>query len=127
MRPSSSTPDSVQFLSDAELLELLGPPRTLNEKTYREHKYVGGVPTPRIRRMQYAHEVRARKAGVEWEIVDLRIAYRKYDGNCGICGQHVPLLRASFDHIVPLSKGGPHKLDNLQPAHFSCNSRKGDR
>jgi 5-methylcytosine-specific restriction endonuclease McrA len=30
-------------------------------------------------------------------------------------------------YIVPLSKGGTHTYDNVQCAHFGCNSRKGNR
>jgi 5-methylcytosine-specific restriction endonuclease McrA len=103
------------------------PPCEDGVAIWREHKYIGGPPTKRIRLMQIQHEVRARKMGVEWHQVDLRDVYRAHDGKCGICGEHVPLLRASFDHIVPLVKGGPHVLSNLQPAHVACNSRKGAR
>jgi 5-methylcytosine-specific restriction endonuclease McrA len=51
---------------------------------------------------------------------------------CGICHDPVdPALRwphlfsASLDHIVPLSKGGPHSRANAQLAHLTCNIRKG--
>ena len=33
----------------------------------------------------------------------------------------------SIDHVVPLSKGGKHKWDNVKLAHRGCNTRKGDR
>jgi 5-methylcytosine-specific restriction endonuclease McrA len=36
-------------------------------------------------------------------------------------------MRASVDHIVPLSLGGPHTLDNAQLAHLRCNAIKGNR
>lgn len=35
-------------------------------------------------------------------------------------------LAMTLDHIIPLSKGGSHTADNLQCAHFMCNSKKGD-
>ncbi|MFJ8016233.1 HNH endonuclease [Streptomyces sp. NPDC096339] len=36
-------------------------------------------------------------------------------------------MSASVDHIVPLSRGGEHSMINVQSAHLSCNSSKGDR
>ncbi|MEU3903309.1 HNH endonuclease [Streptomyces goshikiensis] len=36
-------------------------------------------------------------------------------------------MSASVDHIVPLSRGGQHSMINVQSAHLSCNSSKGDR
>ena len=41
---------------------------------------------------------------------------------CALCGK--PGANTA-DHIVPLMFGGDHSIDNLQPAHQSCNSRKG--
>ncbi|MFI1033776.1 HNH endonuclease [Streptomyces sp. NPDC020951] len=53
---------------------------------------------------------------------------------CHLCGgpldmlARVPDLCAStLDHVRPQSHGGSHKVDNLLPAHFSCNSRRGNR
>lgn len=34
-------------------------------------------------------------------------------------------LDATIDHIVPVSQGGTHTWDNVQLAHFICNSRRG--
>lgn len=36
-------------------------------------------------------------------------------------------MSASVDHVVPLSRGGQHSMINVQSAHLSCNSRKGDK
>ena len=51
---------------------------------------------------------------------------------CGICGLPIDpnaqdKTRRSLDHIVPISKGGAHTLENAQLAHQNCNSRKGNR
>lgn len=35
--------------------------------------------------------------------------------------------RPTIDHIVPVSKGGEHTLDNVQPLCRSCNSQKNDK
>lgn len=43
-----------------------------------------------------------------------------FGNKCAYCGgkfEHI-------DHVIPLSKGGPHCLSNLRPACASCNSSK---
>lgn len=32
----------------------------------------------------------------------------------------------TFDHIIPMSKGGDDYLENYQLAHFACNQLKND-
>jgi 5-methylcytosine-specific restriction endonuclease McrA len=53
---------------------------------------------------------------------------------CGICA--LPVDRSekypepgspSLDHIVPLSKGGPHTRANTRLAHLYCNMVRGNR
>lgn len=53
---------------------------------------------------------------------------------CGICDRPVdPDLEwpahcsATVDHILPVAHGGGDELDNLQLAHFACNSTKQNR
>lgn len=48
---------------------------------------------------------------------------------CGICGTGIPSNKGklTIDHIIPRSKGGSSKLFNLQPAHSTCNRKKGNK
>ena len=46
---------------------------------------------------------------------------------CHICRQTVLPEQASLDHVIPISKGGPHTRDNVKLAHLLCNQRKGNR
>lgn len=47
---------------------------------------------------------------------------------CHICGETIPSLdELHFDHVVPLSKGGLHMLENVRPAHARCNRTKAAR
>jgi 5-methylcytosine-specific restriction endonuclease McrA len=77
--------------------------------------------------MQLNHEVRARKLGLAYDLIDLRTVYAHHKGLCGICHQPVSIDTFTIDHIVPVSRGGPHLFENLQPAHLACNVKKGDQ
>jgi 5-methylcytosine-specific restriction endonuclease McrA len=49
----------------------------------------------------------------------------KYDHRCLKCGRTDRPL--SVDHIIPLSCGGSHRIENLQPLCRNCNSSKGTK
>lgn len=46
---------------------------------------------------------------------------------CYWCGEATPVKQARTDHVIPLVKGGLHKLDNLCVSCFLCNARKSAR
>ena len=46
------------------------------------------------------------------------------DPMCHLCGK---AGADTADHIIPLFQGGTNDLDNLRPAHRTCNSAKGSR
>ena len=68
---------------------------------------------------------KARKRGASVGPVAFAFIKRRDRMICGICGKKVRPQNLSFDHIIPLSKGGPHATWNLQVAHHSCNSARG--
>ena len=77
---------------------------------------------------------RARHYGVAYEYVSPESIFERDGYRCGICGELterdevVPQPNApTMDHIVPMSKGGPHLAVNIQCACFICNCRKGAR
>ena len=45
---------------------------------------------------------------------------------CTYCGETFGPNELEMDHIVPLRRGGPHRLANITPACGSCNSSKKD-
>lgn len=52
----------------------------------------------------------------------------KRDGYwCYLCEQDVAPKDVSYDHVIPLSKGGPHSMDNIRITHWKCNHKKGNR
>lgn len=47
---------------------------------------------------------------------------------CHICGKKIQSRSdLHFDHVIPLSKGGLHVIENVRPAHALCNRRKAAR
>ena len=47
------------------------------------------------------------------------------DTHCKYCNLHIKTYGYHVDHIIPLSKGGLHDLDNLQLICAECNLKKG--
>lgn len=45
---------------------------------------------------------------------------------CYVCGDVIAWATAAIDHVVPVSRGGSHEIDNLRWACRRCNSMKSD-
>lgn len=51
----------------------------------------------------------------------------KFGAVCQICTKpFLSMKDITFDHIVPISKGGLDEISNFQLAHFHCNQTKND-
>ena len=93
----------------------------------------------------YKHGARAKRKQLESsakiETVPLSELIERDGGVCQLCGKpvdksdcfydhdgnfHTGKLYPTADHIVPLAKGGATTWDNVQLAHFHCNSAKRD-
>jgi 5-methylcytosine-specific restriction endonuclease McrA len=79
----------------------------------------------RARRNQLTRRARQHDAFIE--DIDGIILYERDMGICGICKTVVNFTAFHIDHVVPLSKGGLHKYENVQIAHPLCNIKKGAR
>jgi len=82
----------------------------------------------RQRERERSHRRRAAKRGnggagqvtdAEW-----RAIVSAWDGRCAHCGE--PVEAPTQDHVVPLSKGGPHDPLNVVPSCAPCNLAKYD-
>ena len=79
-------------------------------------------------------KARAKHHRVEYENIKRKVVFDIYNWKCAKCGvdtpkelkgtkdQHAPEL----DHIVPISKGGPHTYSNVQLLCNGCNAVKSD-
>jgi 5-methylcytosine-specific restriction endonuclease McrA len=78
---------------------------------------------------------RAKHYGVQYEPVNPFEIFKRDDWTCQICEVYTPRklrgtsydLAPELDHIVPISKGGPHTIDNLQCSCRKCNIDKGNK
>jgi 5-methylcytosine-specific restriction endonuclease McrA len=50
------------------------------------------------------------------------------DGHrCQYCGKRLPASELTIDHVVPRSKGGSFKWENVVSSCLDCNAQKSDR
>lgn len=75
---------------------------------------------------------RAMKVETSAGDVDYAVIAERDNWNCYLCQQHIEADlqwpnagSPSWDHVLPLSKGGTHTTENIKLTHLSCNLRKG--
>ena len=63
------------------------------------------------------------KSSKRW--TDLKSIFDQQEGKCSYTGRDIIIgIDAELDHIIPRSKGGDNKLDNLQWVHTDVNKMK---
>lgn len=67
---------------------------------------------------------RKRAAGGSFSRAEWNALKARYDYRCLRCGKQEPEIKLTMDHVIPLSKGGRHVADNIQPLCLSCNCSK---
>jgi 5-methylcytosine-specific restriction endonuclease McrA len=53
--------------------------------------------------------------------------YARDDHRCQYCGHRFSPAQLTFDHVVPVARGGHKGWDNIVTCCIPCNRRKGDR
>jgi 5-methylcytosine-specific restriction endonuclease McrA len=85
----------------------------------------------RAMRSAYESKRRAAKALSAIECAGVNEYFQKIKSsksvNCYYCGSAVSGSVSHIDHMVPLARGGAHRVENLCVACPSCNLRKGKK
>lgn len=68
-----------------------------------------------------------RKKGNTIGPVDYDVIWERDQGICYLCNQAIDRSEVHFDHVIPVSKGGPHTMDNIRATHARCNLQKHDK
>lgn len=77
-------------------------------------------PKVRAERTQHAH---SRKRHIDpVPVVGQEVILEDFEGKCAYCGAPAE----SWDHVIPISKGGETEPWNIVPACIACNSSKND-
>lgn len=77
-----------------------------------------------LKRKEWDARRRAKKYSVLVEKLDYAVILARDNGLCHICNLPVAMEDLTFDHIIPLAKGGPHTYENIAVAHYVCNQTK---
>jgi len=81
-----------------------------------------------LKRRENRAKREALEKGTATGLVDFAAIIERDKGICGLCGKRIRKgEKLHFDHIVPLSHGGPHVGHNIQVTHSRCNLQKGSR
>ncbi len=81
----------------------------------------------RLLARQYSSRRRARLQDATMGTVSYRAILERDGHVCHICGLDVATDDVHFDHVIPLSKGGAHSMENIKVSHSKCNLRKAAR
>lgn len=74
--------------------------------------------------IRFLRRIRARRPAVR---LSRENVYARDAGACQYCGRKLPRCEATWDHVVPRSRGGPTAWENVVIACTGCNQRKGGR
>lgn len=97
--------------------------RKANPEKVREQRRRWAKAHP-IRRAADEAKRRAKVAGVHVEAVDYDAIINRDHMLCHLCGEVITQETLSFDHAVPLKRGGAHTFENIKLAHRFCNLSK---
>lgn len=88
----------------------------------------------RVERTEREARRRAMKKTTMVEKVTYEEVKERYGDICYLCNTQInwklkwPALKSkSFDHMIPLARGGTHTYENIRLTHLACNMSKGNK
>lgn len=100
--------------------------RNLERAKAKNKKWIINNPDKiKLLKQQYYGRRKAWKLGNGFERFSLTEILKRDGYKCHICGRRVAKKNLSFDHLIPLSKGGAHTKTNIAVAHLLCNVKRG--
>ena len=98
------------------------------ETAMRYYRNVQCDPIRKKHRNLVMRECESRRRAREKSTRIGRVSYKRildtFGMVCSICGGEIVEGSLSFDHVIPLVRGGSHTENNIRPAHLCCNRRK---
>ena len=87
----------------------------------RKRKFLEANPT---KMAEYTANYRALKRAATVGHVDFIAILERDKSICHMCLEVVEPEDLHFDHVIPVSKGGEHSMDNIKVCHKICNLQK---
>jgi len=81
------------------------------------------IPSPTVIRLRYVVKVPYQRVAA----LSRRAIFARDEHRCQYCGHRFPPSQLTFDHVVPVARGGHKGWDNIVTCCVTCNRRKGDR
>lgn len=100
-----------------------GKVEVIDEYDHEVHSVTFSVRLPSICRLIKYARIRKRSR-VKFSRANI---YARDGYSCQYCGNRFPSEDLTFDHVIPVARGGQKKWDNIVTACFRCNHRKGGR
>lgn len=109
--------------------------RANNLAHVRAIEFAWRINNPEKKRAKDNRRLARKKGAVTVEQFTAEDVIKKWGNSCHICGKEIDMTLPRhakdnkwglhLDHVIALSKGGQHTLDNVKPAHGFCNLSKG--
>lgn len=90
--------------------------RVSDEQLLNTQKHHGALRRERMRKLSIEGAIHTEG---EWELLK-----QQYNFICPSCGKSEPDIKLTKDHIIPISRGGSDRIENIQPLCQRCNSHK---